>query len=785
MDYTSLKITADALQSKAGLSTPANQSESGWWLQIATAAEAMAGASTTANPTVTGYMLRAAKAFEVVSGGSGAEENQSYEGFLERIADALELNTLLSPTGNLANRIRASALVFSPSALSLLFSTASVLDSRITFTRASTATMYDATGKLTYAPNNLVTNSTPAGWALINGGTRSIAGDVAVITGNGTNFSGVQHSTASTVGTFYISSVDVAAGSSPCVGVLVDNGNLNFWYTPSTNTFNSVPGAVTVSSEVLTGGFTRIHIRYAATGANHASIWIYPAANNATIVGSGTISVRYPQIEAVTYQTTGRTYNATTASAFHGARLDHNPAAMTVVTPTELVTNGTFDTNTTGWSIYIAGTGVSTNSEAVVTSAGAANGLNQFITTVVGRRYRITVSALAAATNTVARSARIDINESAGGLAYVTVNGTRETLTLDHVATTTSTRLTLQCASSFAWGLSGEFATFDNVSVKLLDAAPLGLLIEEARTNLLTYSAQFDDVAWAKVGTATVTANTETSPEGTTTTDTVNFPAGSDWVYRTFSGAASTAYTFSVWLSGTGTTDIGIYDSVTGGNNRAQITLTATPTRYTYTGTTGAASADFRAYIGRAFGASTATAVKVWGAQLEAGAFATSYIPTVAATVTRAADNASMNYANLRAIYNDSEGTWVVEGDSAQAATGGLFMGIPLAPSAYLGPTQAAYFPSVGANANFVPTYPTANARTKLAFAYKANDAALSANGAVATTDATLAVETLNAAAVLQIGAGNSSSFYINGHIKSLTYFKTRKTNAELVTLST
>jgi hypothetical protein len=48
--------------------------------------------------------------------------------------------------------------------------------------------------------------------------------------------------------------------------------------------------------------------------------------------------------------------------------------------------------------------------------------------------------------------------------------------------------------------------------------APLGLLIEEARTNLALYSAQFDDAWWAKIG-ATITANTTTAPDGTAGAD--------------------------------------------------------------------------------------------------------------------------------------------------------------------------------------------------------------------------------------------------------------------------
>ena len=46
----------------------------------------------------------------------------------------------------------------------------------------------------------------------------------------------------------------------------------------------------------------------------------------------------------------------------------------------------------------------------------------------------------------------------------------------------------------------------------------LGLLVEEARTNLLTYSEQFDNAAWVK-SNSTVTANAGAAPNGTATAD--------------------------------------------------------------------------------------------------------------------------------------------------------------------------------------------------------------------------------------------------------------------------
>jgi hypothetical protein len=55
------------------------------------------------------------------------------------------------------------------------------------------------------------------------------------------------------------------------------------------------------------------------------------------------------------------------------------------------------------------------------------------------------------------------------------------------------------------------------------------------------------------------------------------------------------------------------------------------------------------------------TSIYLWGAQLEEGAYATSYIPTTSATVTRLADTFTRNNIYTNGLISASGGTWYVE----------------------------------------------------------------------------------------------------------------------------
>jgi len=340
----------------------------------------------------------------------------------------------------------------------------------------------------------------------------------------------------------------------------------------------------------------------------------------------------------------------------------------------------------------------------------------------------------------------------------------------------------------------------------------LGLLIEESRTNLIGYSG-IPSANWAALNSAVITNNSSTSPDGTTNATQIAGAASvASGVFVTFSLTSGTAYTYSLFVkavSGSNTiyfgTDSGTTATVqintsTGvaslnSGSPTNITSTSYPNgwyRISFTFTAGAtATHSFVIY-------NLTANVNTWlayGAQVEAGAFPTSYIPTVASTVTRSADNASITGTNFSSFYNPSEGNVTCSGRflyinplTYGQALWAIGDSSTFNESMYLvndsGSTGITFNMFDGGVNQFVvgSSTITAGSFNKISVSYKTNDSAASFNSSTPTTDTSCTLPTVNS---LKIGNTSWGTFNpLNGHISQLSYYPVRLSNSQLQNLT-
>jgi hypothetical protein len=178
-------------------------------------------------------------------------------------------------------------------------------------------------------------------------------------------------------------------------------------------------------------------------------------------------------------------------------------------------------------------------------------------------------------------------------------------------------------------------------------------------------------------------------------------------------------------------------------------------------------------------------------AQLEAGSFPTSYIPTTTGSVVRSADVCSITGADFTSFYNNAAGTLLSKamianliGDNrgiAQIDSGTtdniIRHGYSLADGGFLGAIRA----NTDATSLLAIAAGAASVIQKRAIAYEGTSFASATNGgSVATVTRTFPVG-LNA---FRIGGLTAGGFLLNGHIAEIKFFKKRLPNAKLQALT-
>ena len=179
-----------------------------------------------------------------------------------------------------------------------------------------------------------------------------------------------------------------------------------------------------------------------------------------------------------------------------------------------------------------------------------------------------------------------------------------------------------------------------------------------------------------------------------------------------------------------------------------------------------------------------------WGAQLETGSVATSYIPTTTAAVTRNADVVLVSGAVSGSI-GQTEGTLYAEVDVRNFANAGIFFSISDGTSSnrvqvYKFTDSKIYADRISATQSALTSISTSALTTgiyKLAFAYKTGDSALFING-VQIGSTALQTFTMGALTKVNVGTRFDNTQFLNDRILDAALHPTRLSNAELAALT-
>ena len=472
----------------------------------------------------------------------------------------------------------------------------------------------------------------------------------------------------------------------------------------------------------------------------------------------------------------------------------------------ELVTNGTFDTDFSGWTVIGQQPSV-VNSQLRLTTSSVNVGVSQNVGLQAGKMYLASYDII----SITGGSMRLALGSAANGTNRTAPGSYSEFLYVSGDAVARLYQVT---------SFSAEVIVVDNISIKevLYDQPDgtlqlfnhptnqprveydyqgnrLGLLVEEARTNEFSYSQQFN-TGWS-ISNCAEEQNATIAPDGTLSASKATpngnfgdhgfykiFTSGVDRVASIFAKQASGAYKLAIAPSGSNSGPI--FNLQTGeiDSNVTPATATITPVGngwYRCTVTVDSTSTYAKFYIVNSnnawsYSGDGTSGIYMWGAQLEAGSFPTSYIPTAGSTVTRAADVASIGVGAFG--YNKTAGTVLI---TARLKEDPSVLQVPV----FLGDNPSTthinsmLFFSTGAYrvrdasstelANLDVGDFSTSTHTKASFVYKTNDFAAAIDGGTVGTDSTgdVSAVTVNTLSLSSNPSGTKLAHYIS----SIAYY--------------
>lgn len=319
-----------------------------------------------------------------------------------------------------------------------------------------------------------------------------------------------------------------------------------------------------------------------------------------------------------------------------------------------------------------------------------------------------------------------------------------------------------RASTGYATNADGTLTSFGNNALRI--GVGTGLLVEEARTNSVFPSA--DQTLWATTSNPSSRALGFADPAGGMAATKIVFGSNGQNIFKVGTTIDNTPVTMSFYLRGDagGTIHWGNANGPSGGKGLAAtpITITSSWARYTVTVLANGAT-DGSAIF---YNTGDLTTLYVFGAQLETGAFPTSYIPTTSAAVTRAADAISAT-GSLSTGLAAAAGSLVVNTSGAIASTAAAL--VDSSGNILLGKTSGNALTD-----NLVAGLTTGNTATwtgsvKGGIAWNGSGRTLILNNGTAATDA----NAMTPATTFHLGSLSGSSAFLNGYSKRLTAFNT------------
>ncbi len=471
----------------------------------------------------------------------------------------------------------------------------------------------------------------------------------------------------------------------------------------------------------------------------------------------------------------------------------------------ELVTNGDFasdsDWNKTGtWSIE--------SNYATASGNSTSQYIQQDFTITNGKTYLFTYEIIENTLNGNGSSL-----SGSGGFVSVSLSSVIGTHQVYITADDSGAAYALKI------GVSGTATTgtikLDNVSVKeaTIDNLPRvdytdgtsSLLVEPQRTNLINYSEAITQANGYSPSSVTFASNQGTTPMGTNNATKLTSTGADPFIQYVVPNTNAT-FTLSVYAKGVGSSvgkDINFFlirDNYAEAAQSSQFTLTNEWVRYT--ATLSLSTNPTTQVIYRIDAPSVGVAgdeVLIWGAQLEAGSYPTSYIKTSGSTVTR--NQETYEKTGISDKIGQTEGTFFIELSKPVLEPDSYYL-ISLNNAASNSDDNSVaigfensndFFLRVQSNGTDVfysNNFDALNVNTfyKIAVSYKSGQSLIYIDGSPITPNGGNLSNAFAFTATLDnlsfdFNGNNGLPFY--GKVKQLQIFKTALTDSELATLTT